>query len=271
MNSLIKRVEKIQKECVDAADKNKQLNADGTTDAFTLLRRKIGLDIKGIRELIKERDEAEASLGPGTVRTVQLSHQVRTAIIDVKGECNKLQRMHDKSEERYKRKNKENPEKQKKLDLTRETCELAWAHVKELELQNKQRGGDGSKFIPRDHTQSSSNASGTKQLPDLDNDDFKELLRNDKQIDGVLDQISEQLKITENIANEMGKAATRQGVLLDTLNDKADVLDEKLENINIRLGKMIKDIRKADRFIIDVILIVVLLGIIGAIVGIVRR
>ncbi|EFA79847.1 hypothetical protein PPL_06666 [Heterostelium album PN500] len=48
MNSLIRRVEKIQKECVDAKEKNKKLLNEGDADAFTLLRRKIGLDIKGI-------------------------------------------------------------------------------------------------------------------------------------------------------------------------------------------------------------------------------
>jgi len=265
MNGLIKRVEKIKKETVDANDKNKQLNADGTTDAFTLLRRKIGLDIKGIRELIKERDEAEATM-PGSVRTVDLSHRIRVAIQEIKTETQKLQRMYEKAQERYNKKNKENPEKLKDLELQKESCELAWAHIKELENQNRKRGGETSNFIPRDHQSSST----VKQLPDIDNDDFKELIRNDKQIDNVLDKIQENLKVTENIANEMGKTAKRQGVMLDNLNDKADDLDTKLENINIRLAKMIKDVRKADRFIIDVILICVLLGIGGFIYSLVK-
>ncbi|EGC29304.1 hypothetical protein DICPUDRAFT_90552 [Dictyostelium purpureum] len=269
MNGLIKRVEKINKECVDSADKSKQLNADGTTDAFTLLRRKIGLDIKGVKELITERDEAEINM-PGSVRTVQLSHSIRTAIQDLKGECGKLQKMHDKAEQRYLKKNKEDPEKLKKLELTKESCEIAWGHVKELELQNKKRGSDTNQFIPRDSS-SPRNGGQIKQLPDLDHEDFIELIKTDKQIDGVLTSISEQLKVTENIANEMGKAAQRQGVLLDDLDKKAEELDEKLENLNVRLGKMLKDIRKADRFMIDVILVLILLGVGAAIYGVVKR
>eukprot|EP01132_Coremiostelium_polycephalum_P007461 gene7461-9167_t len=265
MNSLIKRVEKIQKECVDAKDKNKQLQQDGNTDAFTLLRRKIGLDIKGVRELIRERDEAEINM-PGTVRTVDLSHRIRIAIQELKQETQKLQRMHDKSQERYDRKNKENPEKLKKLELQKESCELAWAHIKELELQNKKRGGETSNFIPI----TKENTSTIKELPDIDNDDFRELRRNDQAIDAVLDDISKGVQQVGAIANEMGKAAKRQGDMLDNLNDRADILDEKLENINIRLAKMIKDVRKGDRFILDVILILVLLGIGGVIYSIVR-
>ncbi|EGG19332.1 hypothetical protein DFA_02119 [Cavenderia fasciculata] len=265
MNSLIKRVEKIQRETVDAKDKNKQLQDEGDVDAFTLLRRKIGLDVKGIKELIKERDEAEETM-PGSVRTVELSHQIRRAIIDIKADAQKLQRMYDKGQERYTKKNKENEEKLKKLELEKEVCELVWSHISELELINKKRGGERNAFIPLDP----STSSAPKQLPDIDNDDFRTLRQNDQKIDAKLDIISQHLQETEQIAKVMGDTAKRQGVMLDNLNDRADDLDTKLENINIRLSKMIKDIRKADRFIIDVILICVLLGVGGFIYSIVR-
>ncbi|KAF2069990.1 hypothetical protein CYY_008692 [Polysphondylium violaceum] len=258
MNGLLKRVDKIKKETVDANDKNKQLNADGTTDAFTLLRRKIGLDIKGTRELIKERDEAETSM-PGSVRTVDLSHRIRVAFKEIETEIQKLQRMYEKAQDRYNKKNKQNSEKLKDIELQKEICQLAWAHFKELENQNRKRGGETSNFIPRDHQSSST----VKQLPDIDNDDFKELIRNDNQINKILDKIKDDLIVTGNIAKDMKKAAEGQSAKLDDLSRKADDLDTKLENINTRLAKMIKDVRKGDRFIIDVILICVLLGIGG--------
>ncbi|GAM27333.1 hypothetical protein SAMD00019534_105080 [Acytostelium subglobosum LB1] len=264
MNSLIRRVEKIQRETVDAKDKNKELLKEGDVDAFTLLRKKIGLDIKGIKELIKERDEAEINM-PGSVRTVELSHHIRKAIMDIKGEAQKLQRMYDKAQDKYTKKNKENAEKQQRLELDKEVCELVWNHIKELELLNKKRGGDRNAFIPIDPS-----AATIKELPDIDNDDFRELRRNDQEIDRNLEIIQTHLVETHNIAQNMGSAAKRQGKMLDDLNDRADVLDEKLENINVRLGQMIKDVRKADRFILDVILLCVLLGIGGLIYSFVK-
>ncbi|KYR00032.1 hypothetical protein DLAC_03530 [Tieghemostelium lacteum] len=266
MNSLIRRVEKIQKECVDVQDKSKQLQQDGNSGKFTLLRRKIGIDIKSVKELIKERDESEEVMA-GSVRTVELSHHIRSKIMEVKTDTGKLERMHQKSQDRYTKKNKEDAEKSKKLELHKEEVDLAKAHIQELELKNKKRGSDVSAFIPI----TTSNAGTIPVLPDIDRDDFRELHKNDQIIDDYLGKISDGLQVTANIANEMNKTATRQGIMMDNLTTKTDKLEIKLENMNVRLTKMIKDIRKADRFLIDVVLICVLLGIGGFIYTLVKK
>ncbi|KYR00983.1 dipeptidylpeptidase 8 [Tieghemostelium lacteum] len=229
MYSLIKRVEAIEKECVDVKDKNKQLQQDGNCGKFTLLRRKIGIDIKQVKDLIKERDKSEEDM-PGTQRTIQLSYSIRNKIKEVKDDTTKLERMHLKSQERYKRKNKENTEKVKVLELHGEEVQLAFAHVKELEIKDKQRGGEASLFIPLSSSPGSANT--IKYLPDIDRDDFRELHKNDQIIDEVLGRISDGLKVTENIANEMNKTATKQGVMMDTMTTKTDKLEIRLETMN---------------------------------------
>ncbi|EFA79846.1 hypothetical protein PPL_06665 [Heterostelium album PN500] len=112
--------------------------------------------------------------------------------------------------------------------------------------RNTIRGGDSNKFIPMETT-----SSGIKELPDIDNEKFRELRVNDAEIDKGLDILSGHIAEAGEIAKKMGIVAKEQGQIADGLIIRTDNLNDKLETINNRLAKMIKDVRKADRFIID--------------------
>ncbi|KYQ90348.1 hypothetical protein DLAC_08962 [Tieghemostelium lacteum] len=254
MKSLLSRVEKIQRECVDVQDKSKHLQQDCK---FTLLRRKIGIEIKSAKDLIKERDNAEDVI-PGSYKIAELSYHVRAKIREVILDTDKLEKMYQRSHDRFTKKNKADPEKEKKLELHKEEVGLARAHIQELELKSQKRTGNA--FIPL----ATSNAGTVPtMLPDIDNEDFRQLHIHNKIIDGNLDKIYDLLQTTKEIAIDMGTNANKQSVMIDNLTQKTDKLEIKLETINVRLKKLIKGIRKADRFLIDVALICVLLGIGG--------
>jgi syntaxin of plants SYP7 len=67
----------------------------------------------------------------------------------------------------------------------------------------------------------------------------------------------------KDIAIEMGKEATKQTKMIEIIGDKTDKANEQLENLNDRLRKVIQSIRKGDRFVMDIILLCILLGIAG--------
>jgi len=101
------------------------------------------------------------------------------------------------------------------------------------------------------------------ELPDIDDEGFQLLRKNDALIDQALSGISDQVGVLKHMAIEMGKEAELQGVMLEDLDRKVDHANDQLENINMRLLKTLESIRKGDRFIVDVILLCVILGIAG--------
>jgi len=257
MNALLKRLQKIQDECVE---KKALIQQDqGEVDQFTILKRKVAQDIKTIREKIKERDELEASTS-GTRHTVEASHEIRTLFRGVKADARKLETMQKEEEEKFRKKNKENPELEKKIETRQEVIELVGKHIKEVEALNSRRHGENAFY---GNTENNNKDPVITSLPDIDDAGFQVLKQKDAHIDGLLDEVSAHVNILKEQASEMGKEVTTQGIMLDELNTKVDKVNDDLENLNERLRKVIESIRKGDRFIVDIILLCILLGIAG--------
>jgi len=75
----------------------------------------------------------------------------------------------------------------------------------------------------------------------------------------------------KDMANEMGKEIEMQGMMIDELDHKVEKTNAKLINLNKRLKKTLESVRKADRFCIDIILLVVILAIGGYLYNVFRK
>jgi len=256
MNALIKKLQKIQDECVEKKPLvGQQDPAD--MDQFTLLKKKVAQDLSNLRVKIKERDELEASTS-GTRHTVEASHEIRTLFRSVKADARKLETMQKEEEDKFRKKNKENPEVEKKIETRQEVIELVGKHIKEVEALNSRRHGDNAFYGNSDNKD-----PVITSLPDIDDAGFQLLRDNDKKIDEQLDIVSDHVGRLKEMANEMGKEATTQGIMMDNLEIKVNKANDDLENLNERLRKVLESIRKGDRFIIDIILLCILIGIAG--------
>jgi len=264
MNALMKKLEKIQSECVEK--KGQIVDTDDKTDEFTRIRRKVAAEINEARQLIKDRDELELTAS-GTRHTVEASHNIRSKIKSIKNDAQTLDGLQKKDRAKYEKKNKTIPEKEAQIETREELVGLVFQHIKEVEALNNRKHGDSS---------FGSSAAESKdptitELPNIDDEGFQLLRRNDAIIDKHLDDISSTVGVLREMATEMGKEAESQGVMLDNLDKKVDDVNDQLENLNVRMRKALESIRKGDRFIIDIILLCILLGIGGYIYSIVKK
>jgi len=227
-------------------------------DQFTIMKRKIGQDIKTIREKIKARDEMEASTS-GTRFTVEASHEIRKLIKGVETDARKLESLQKDEEDKYRKKNKENPDAEKKIETRQEIIELVGKHIKEVQDLNSVRRGDQVYHASADDNKDPVITS----LPDIDDAGFKVLKQKDAQIDDLLDGVAGHLNVLRDQANEMNKETNSHGIMLDDMNNKVEEVNVQLENLNERLARLIESTRKCDRFIVDIILICILPGIGG--------
>jgi len=260
----MKRLQKIEDECVEK--KGLVENKDENVDEFTRLKRKIATDLNDARRMIKERDELELSTA-GTRHTVEASHNIRKKIKQAKQDAETLDAALKKDKTKFEKKNKSNEEKEAQFDNREELVTLVFQHIKEVEALNNRKHGD-SAFM----SSGSDNSDPTiTELPNIDDEGFQLLKRNDAIIDKHLDDISGAVGVLKEQARQMQTEVELQGVMLDNLDTKVDKVNDQLENLNERMRKALESIRKGDRFIIDIILLCILIGIGGYIYSMVKK
>lgn len=264
MNGLMKRLKKIQDECVEKQGAQAPLPEDA--DEFTRIRRKLAFQVKQIRQLIHDRDEMEKT-APGTVATVELSQQIRNALKEVRTDAVTLDKLQKDEKAGYIKKNKTDPDKEQQIERREDVVGTVFDHIEEVKLLDQKRHGDSAfsskPGAPKDPLITS--------LPDIDDAGFQLLRKNDQVIDNMLETVAAGVHELKEIASEMGKEADRQTIMLDDLDGKVNKVNDQLENINIRLRKALESVRKGDRFIVDIILLVVLLGLCGYIYSVVKK
>jgi len=237
---------------------------EGVIDEFTRLKKKVANQTKNIRQLIKNREELEKT-APGTVATVQISSDIRTAIKELRNDAAAMDKLQKEEKEAYIKKNKTVPEKEELMDKREEIVQLVFDHVEEIKTLDQKRHGESA------FTNNKKGADPTiTELPDIDDAGFQQMRKNDQVIDQALDQIGEGVQQLKEIANEMGNEIGKHSTMLDDLDLKVDKVNDELENINIRLRKALDSVRKGDRFIIDIILLCILLGLCGYIYSVVK-
>ena len=68
-----------------------------------------------IRQLIKDRDELEKT-APGTVATVEISHQIRSALKEIRNDAAAMSKLQKEEKDSYVKKNKTVPEKEEQIE-----------------------------------------------------------------------------------------------------------------------------------------------------------
>ena len=81
----------------------------------------------------------------------------------------------------------------------------------------------------------------------------------------MLEGISQQAMQLKEIALEQQSEIEKQGKVLDNLEDHVDKVNEKLLTQNQKLKQLVTQVRAGDKFCVDIILLVILLGIIGVV------
>jgi len=117
-------------------------------------------------------------------------------------------------------------------------------------LERAVRGTATSVFID-------SNASDPTitSLPEIDGDPgFQLLLDQDREIDQVLDDISKGVGVLKEMAHGMSQEIEMQEAIIDELDTKVEKNVNQLLGLNKRMKKTLENVRKADRFCIDLIL-----------------
>eukprot|EP00742_Colponemidia_sp_Colp-10_P010076 GILJ01011038.1.p1 GENE.GILJ01011038.1~~GILJ01011038.1.p1 ORF type:complete len:285 (-),score=50.98 GILJ01011038.1:141-995(-) len=87
----------------------------------------------------------------------------------------------------------------------------------------------------------------------------------DAEMDSVLDDIDNGVSALREIAGQVHHTVQVQNAMIDEVNQQADTTTEHMNNVNIKMKKLIRSVRSPDRFCVDIICLVILLGLAGLI------
>jgi len=270
MASLMAKAEWIQSECQDPEKKKKKADEMKTWDDFTKLRKKMATDLRTIRDQIQERNSLMGKNDMGNTVTVRLGRDIRNGIKEVMKEADELEVLQKRQAEKLERKKLKgkqiDPKEEEDVKARVEIVELCRSHIEECRKLEKQVRGVGGTFFESE----TPNATITS-LPDIEDESFQLLIKQDDEINVKLDDVSKGVAVLKDMANEMGKEIEMQEKMIEELDNKVEKTNAKLINLNKRLKKTLEGVRKADRFCIDIILLVVVLAIGGYLYNVFRK
>jgi len=276
MDALIKKLEDIVDKYEPLEEKRKREDAAKSgrvaKDEFQRIQFEIADQIREIRQLIKERDEEEAS-NPGQAKAVRLAHDVRMSLGAVQDNLSKLEAEEAKMEKKAnseiakmeKKKKNVNPELRKEVEnaisARKEVVKNVQDHVQECTMLEKKRALGSAAFTST--TTSTGNDPTVTSLPDVDDPRFQKLLENDKQIDELLGIVSRNVATLKDEAVEMNKALKEQGELLEDLDVEVEHANSRLVDATAQVKKMTDKINsKSDTCCIVIFLAVMLVAIV---------
>ena len=268
MHQLMSKIEKLQEETGDGPQPGRGGLRGG--DEFKRLKAHIAQDIREIRLQLKQRDALMQKGASGTKQTAQLSHSIREQLKAARDDANRLKDLHRKGKggagEREER---------------GEVVELVFKHIDEVEALDKRRhtskasasraelfSGGGEKGTPVAPVQRL--PVGDTELPDIETQEgLRQLQQTDQHIDAELAQVAAGVADLKTVALDVRDEVQVQAAMVDEITSKVDKANRHLVNINKKMKKTLQSTRSADRFIVDFICLVILMGIIGYIISMV--
>jgi len=255
---------KIQDQTSDQSAKKKIAEEEKDMDEFTKLKRQISRDIKEVRKRIEERNQLLGKTDNNTV-TVRMSSEVRSKLKAIQHDAEQLQSLQQKEAqklEKKKAKGKEiDPAIEKEVLARGELVDLAFKHIEECKQMEKSGykynnglSGYDDKDLPKPTITS---------LPDIDDDGFQTLRKNDALIDEKLDLVAQGVGVLKDMANQYTKEIEMQEMLIADNDNEVTKTQVTLDNLNKRLKNTLNKVRSCDRFVLDFILVVIILAIIG--------
>jgi hypothetical protein len=257
-------------------------------DAFTRSKRDIAAQIRDIRESIEEREQARGETGESSPAVIQLSAQIRTKIAAARASAQDLDRV---TRAKDKDKKKRKPEEEEELTHQKESVDLIFKHLDEVDKLEKRRFQKKESaartelfkgFTPRSPT--SSNASSPSgggvggggggggrdkadrivpesTLPDIDVEaGLQKWAERDQQMDVMLTQIGQGVSVLKDMATEMGQELDKQAIMIEEIEAKVIKADVSLKVLDKRLSQALSKTPTSEKACVYIILLVVVLG-----------
>jgi len=263
---LMQKLMQIDAACSPQRQQKAQEDREKNLDEFTIEKRRMAEFIREIRADIKERDKIyqdNPQDSKGVVKGAEIRTKIREAI--QKGE--ELDKLYKSKHKKLKIPGTKNLEAKKAKDENRkQIVDLMHQHIAELQKQEKhvRVGGDRALISESDESDSERDATGLG-IPDIDDQRFELLKKNDQEIDEMLDVTLQGVKRLKQLAMEIGGAVDESNNLIAEVQTMADTTLGKLETVNGQLKKTLEAARSKADCCCDIILCVIILGIATAI------
>jgi len=265
MQPLMVRLEYINDQCQDPEKRRAKNEAAKKWDDFTKLRKKIAADIKQIRQQIEDRNNLLGKTDSANTQTVRMGKDIRNGLKDAMREVEQLDVLQKKDAERIEskklRKKEVSKEEEEESVHRADIVALCKQHIEECRRLEKSVKGTMSGVYVDANT--SDQVPTVTSLPNIDGEGFQLLRLQDDEIDKQLEEVSKGVAALRDVAVDMSREIELHEVIIGELDHKVELTNIQFVNLNKRLKKTLESVRKADRFCIDIILLVVLLAIGG--------
>lgn len=276
MEALLRRVREVA-EATGNEQQKQSITGDGEkVDKFTLLKREINLEIREVRNAIKERDRFSESRGAKNdqAEIVRMSTLIRSQIVELRKKEDQLKALIGK------------PKKgeEEKVANREKMAQLIHAHIDECERwfkgmkfvsakddPNKRALLKGANFnenadpklvdvIPGDPTET--------ELEDIDGiaEWQMQVNANEDMIDEQLDQLVDATQAIKHLSIQIRDEYSILGTMTDDVQKKMDKSGENLEDANKQLEKTAKKVNAKANCCLDITLILLLIACVGFII-----
>jgi len=270
------RLDSLIEETGDGTGQSSQTPTKGG-DEFERLKKQIAKNLRDVRGQMKERDELIQRGATGTKTAVQLSNRIRQQISLAREDANKLHALQCKEAA------KKGKASTQQVQEREEKVHLIFQHVEECEALDKRQYASKRTearielfSVSSGSSRAGSSAMGPvsrvpvsgTELPDIETQDgLRQLQVKDQRIDEELEQVAAGVQDLKSVALDIRDEVKVQSAMVDEITHKVDKANIHLGSINKKMKKTLQQTRSADRFILDFILLVILLGIIGYIIS----
>jgi hypothetical protein len=236
-----------------------------------------------LHRIHQQHDQVEALTAEGAerVKIARLQHEIRTGIQDVKGGIAMLKKLI--ATEVSKRRSKFSPEEleRRKLFIKQLEAQLRHAQDPHASPESKPEFGELAPDITAWVAGGGVGAGPPMMAPrgaaDVEMTEYqmtgmKQIKREEEEIDGMVDQIGEGVGKLHEIALAMKDELDVHDVVIGEVTEKADKAKSQLDTVNKKLKKTLDTVNSSgDKFCVNVICLVLLLGILTVIYNMVTK
>jgi len=272
---LYAKLKEINAQCLPERQQKKEEDeqAKRDKDPFNQDRKALAEKIKEIRVAIDERDALYQK--GDRVGGVKAGTKIRQQMMkDAQEIADRLEKTH---KDRKKLKVNEivmgaSDEKKQADESRQKVIEVMKQHLQEIDKLERTIKTPGSADL--EISESSEAEQGERKvsvLPDLDDPIFDQVNKNEQIIDEKLGKVLEGVKVLKQDAIEIGEELDSQEPMLKELTEHVEQTFGTLKNVNAQLKETLQEVRSARNFVCDIVLCLLILGIAGAIYGLLSK
>jgi len=243
-------------------------------DPFNRERKELAEKIKEIRKAIEDRDALYQK--GDRVAGVKAGTRIRQTLMkEAQKKAEDLEKLH---KERKKLRGTElvtgaSEEKKKADEARQQIIDVMKQHLQELDKAERTIKTATSNDL--EISESSEVQQGGERkvnvLPDLDDPIFDQVNTNEQLIDKALGVVLDKVQILKQDAIEIGQEIDEQEQVIKQVTEHVDTTFTTLKTVNNQLKETLQQVRSARTFCCDIILCLLILGIAGAIYGLLTR